>query len=108
MPSASSTLVLRPDVYTSPLQPKIRQYVGDSSRGERPPAGEAVGTGAAVPATATEEATGGKASEVDRWVYSEVDPFLSAVRRGLLRDRPVDISAYVSNFCSDWRRGGNT
>lgn len=41
---------------------------------------------------------------VDPWVASQVEPFMSSLREALLRDRPVDIPAYVSVFSADRRR----
>lgn len=44
-------------------------------------------------------------SEVDganEWVASEVDPFLSAMREAILRERPVDVPAFASNFATRW------
>ncbi len=40
----------------------------------------------------------------DPWVVSEVDPFLTALRQTLLRDRPADVPAAASAFSADWQR----
>lgn len=45
---------------------------------------------------------GGDETQDDSWVLSEVDPFVLALRRALLRDRPADLSAYVTEFAADW------
>lgn len=44
----------------------------------------------------------GDETQGDPWVLSEVDPFVLALRRALLRDRPADLSAYVAEFAADW------
>lgn len=44
---------------------------------------------------------------VDPWVASQVDPFMSSLREALLRDRPPDVPAYVSDFSADRQRQRN-
>ena len=97
--SASSTPTPQADVCIPHLSPERGQrVVGAASSKARPEA-------PAAPAAETSEATTGCDVSVDRWVASEVDPFLSAVRQGLLRDRPADIPTYVSKICNGWRGG---
>lgn len=45
---------------------------------------------------------GSDETQDDPWVLSEVDPFVLALRRALLRDRPSDLSAYVAEFAVNW------
>lgn len=45
--------------------------------------------------------------DADAWVVSQVDPFLSALRQVLLRDRPADIPAAASAFSADWQRNNS-
>lgn len=103
VPGAASMPAPCPDVGSPPLLLERGQcVVGVASSG----ASVAAATAATQPpAEAASEGSGSDVFMVDRWVSSEVDPFLSAVRRGLLRDRPADISAYVSKFCNGWRGG---
>lgn len=53
---------------------------------------------------------GGGADGVEPWVASQVDPFMSALRLALLRDRPKDVPAYASMFSANWKgtRGNMT
>lgn len=44
-------------------------------------------------------------NEVDSWFASEVDPFLGALREGLLKSRPTDVGSYASDFAARWGKG---
>ncbi|CAM9619568.1 unnamed protein product, partial [Ectocarpus sp. 13 AM-2016] len=57
----------------------------------------------------TPDADGGggstaETSHANNWAATHVDPFISTLRRDLLRDRPADVPAYVSAFSTHWQQ----
>lgn len=94
---------LRPPSSTLPAEP-------DPSRGNVDALVPRTGTNTAFSSCgrsggATSTATSGGVvaggADVEPWVASQVDPFMSALRQALLRDRPGDVSAYASAFAAD-------
>lgn len=47
--------------------------------------------------------TDGTARDAERWIASEVEPFILALRSTLLQEQPADIPSFVSTFANNWR-----